>query len=256
MGTGSSALDKPVKWNLYQRLSFLDKVKHERSSKHTLDFDENQMTEIESEPVEANESTLDFDDTDPDEMFNPSTSRVFESAKANKSIPDISKSDTTSTTTASRCSLAASSSTAISRPNVKRCRNNDSKDAFLKRVEERAQKRTDILQALHDRKEAPELDEIDLFMKSISLTVKKLPKQLINEAKLGILTLVTNLDARAMSSNTNQANQYNLSANNSSGDYFQSYNPHPQQSLTEIPNSHLSTATESSNIDDITFQQL
>lgn len=38
-------------------------------------------------------------------------------------------------------------------------------------------------------------DDIDLFMKSIALTVKKLPPQMIPQAKLEILTLVTNLQA-------------------------------------------------------------
>ncbi|XP_074034184.1 uncharacterized protein [Leptinotarsa decemlineata] len=239
MGTGSSASDKPVKWNLYERLSFLDRVVQERSSKNTLNFDGSQLSEIESESVDNNESNLSVDDTGPEELLDPSSSSALDSD--NQSYPNVRESDTISTTTASRCSSAASSTAISARPNMKRSRSNDPKEAYLKRFEDRAQKRTEILQALQKQTEAPELDDLDLFMKSISLTVKTLPKPLINEAKLGILTLVTNLESRAMSFHTNQAHQYNsrynLSANNRLGNYYQSYNPHTQQPSSPIPSS-------------------
>ncbi|KAK5647829.1 hypothetical protein RI129_002721 [Pyrocoelia pectoralis] len=225
LGTGSSTSDKPVKWNLYQRLSFLDKVKHERNSKQTLECHENS------------------DQTDPVESSNPST----QSATTNKSNPETHR-GSDSTPAVSRCSSAASS---LSRSNVKRFRSNDSKDAFLKRFEERAQKRTELLEALQNQKEEIELDEVDLFMKSISLTVKRLPRPLINEAKLGIVTLVNNLEGRVMSSIGSHADQYHSSTNTSLGHYFHSYVPHQQQ-----PNPQLTTdIMEDSNIDDdIIFQ--
>ncbi|KAJ8958211.1 hypothetical protein NQ317_019502 [Molorchus minor] len=87
------------------------------------------MTEIESEPIESNESALGFDDTDPDEIFSPSTSRVL---SANKSKPRyLKESDTTSTISTSRCSFAASfTGVDVSRSNMKRCRINDFKATF------------------------------------------------------------------------------------------------------------------------------
>lgn len=255
--TGSPSTDKPVKWSLYQSLSFLDKVKHERSSKNTLDFDESQMSEIESEPVEVSESILDADDNidSDDGIFTPSTSRASHSGKANnKSNPSIRESENASTTSFSRCSSAASFTPTLS-SNTKRFRKNDTKDSFLKSFEERAQKRTELLAALHERTQPTELDEIDLFMKSISLTVKKLPQPLINEAKLGILTLVTNLESRAVSSSTTQASQYGSRTNNNPllRDYFTSYS---QQPLTAIPNSEFPETIESPDIDHITLQQI
>ncbi|CAI6356079.1 unnamed protein product [Macrosiphum euphorbiae] len=39
-----------------------------------------------------------------------------------------------------------------------------------------------------------EEDEIDIFFKSIAMTVKKMPQQAIKEAKLKTLTLITEID--------------------------------------------------------------
>lgn len=39
-----------------------------------------------------------------------------------------------------------------------------------------------------------EKDEIDIFFKSIAMTVKKMPQQAIKEAKLKTLTLITEID--------------------------------------------------------------
>lgn len=40
LGTGSSSSEKPAKWNLFEQLSFLAKIKHERKTKNTLTIDE------------------------------------------------------------------------------------------------------------------------------------------------------------------------------------------------------------------------
>lgn len=154
------------------------------------------MSGIQSGSVENNESNSFVYDTGPEELLDPPTSSALDSD--NQSYLNVRESHTISTTTASRCSSAVSYIAISARPNLKGSRSNDPKDAYLQRFEDRAQKRTEILQALQKQTEAPELD-LDLFMKSITLTVKTLRKPLTNEAKLSILTVVTNLETRAMS---------------------------------------------------------
>ena len=69
----------------------------------------------------------------------------------------------------------------------------DSTNAF----EEKAQKRMAMLEDIHKRKRMAEAeDHVDLFMKSVSLTIKNLPplaQLIINKAKIAILTLRSKL---------------------------------------------------------------
>lgn len=74
------------------------------------------------------------------------------------------------------------------------------KAKLMHNLEERSKQRMKIISQLTNQKKEED-DDVDLFMKSIALTIKKLPSQLIPEAKLQILTLVTNLQA---SSNENR----------------------------------------------------
>lgn len=56
---------------------------------------------------------------------------------------------------------------------------------------------TQYLEPLTQQKEE---DDVDLFMKSIALTLKKLPSSLIPQAKLQILKVVTNLQESSAAS--------------------------------------------------------
>ncbi|CAH1403949.1 unnamed protein product [Nezara viridula] len=58
-------------------------------------------------------------------------------------------------------------------------------------VKKREEKELELLQSLVENKRTE--DDIDLFMRSIALSVKKLPPHLINKAKIGILKYVTEL---------------------------------------------------------------
>lgn len=102
--------------------------------------------------------------------------------------------------------------------------NKESKDAFFSGFQERAQKRLELLEALQNKKQAAESeDDVDLFMKSVGLTVKKLPPAFVNEAKLGILTLVSNLQSKAMSSFISQTT-YGIASTQVDPYYSSAYN--------------------------------
>ncbi|XP_071054637.1 uncharacterized protein [Onthophagus taurus] len=82
-----------------------------------------------------------------------------------------------------------------SRSNTPTCSSStpsNAKAKLLHELEERSKHRLHVLSQLTHQKEE---DEVDLFMRSIALMVKKLPPNLISQAKLQILTLVTNLQA-------------------------------------------------------------
>lgn len=66
------------------------------------------------------------------------------------------------------------------------------KSTLLANLQERSKKRMEMYSKLIDRDKE---DEVDLFMRSMALMLKKLTPNLINQAKLQILTLVTNLQA-------------------------------------------------------------
>ncbi|CAH1960684.1 unnamed protein product [Acanthoscelides obtectus] len=88
LGTGSAASERVIKWTLYDRLSFLDVIKHERESKNTLTEEEEtpaySETDYETQPTD--ESTLDDSDL-LDEYSTPSTSRrTSDAMKLNKGL--------------------------------------------------------------------------------------------------------------------------------------------------------------------------
>lgn len=70
------------------------------------------------------------------------------------------------------------------------------KNKLLKNLEEQSSQRLQMVSQLLNQQD----DEVDLFMRNIALTIKKLPPLIISQAKLQILTLVTNLQAQASSS--------------------------------------------------------
>lgn len=64
-----------------------------------------------------------------------------------------------------------------------------------------------------------EEDEVDVFMKSIAMAVKKLPPDLVGKAKLQILSVVTELSQSA-SVSTQFQNEANCGNNSDTYSYF------------------------------------
>ncbi|KAL3279254.1 hypothetical protein HHI36_016767, partial [Cryptolaemus montrouzieri] len=65
---------------------------------------------------------------------------------------------------------------------------------MLHDLEERSAERMRLVSLVSQLvKQKKEEDDVELFMRSIALTIEKLPLTLISQAKLQILTLVTNL---------------------------------------------------------------
>lgn len=54
----------------------------------------------------------------------------------------------------------------------------------------------DLLTSQLNRQE----DDVDVFFKSIAMTVKKFPSQAINEAKLRVLTMITQMEDKCLAS--------------------------------------------------------
>lgn len=64
-------------------------------------------------------------------------------------------------------------------------------------LEKRSKERTELMTQLIAKKNTDEYDDVDHFFKSLALSVKKLPPQLISQAKLKMLTIVTELELQA-----------------------------------------------------------
>ncbi|KAL1488308.1 hypothetical protein ABEB36_015257 [Hypothenemus hampei] len=172
LGTGSSSSVKPIKWSLFRQLEFLENVKTQRASKNTA------ISLVDCEPDN------DIDNTENEAIINLEESINLQSPQSSVSQKDDEKNGNSSN------SLGSSPSSFVPR---KRVRENTNA-AILRSLEERSQKRMEILKSMQIQNE-PE-DDVDLFMRSISVSIKKLPPELIAEAKLNILTLVTTLQNR------------------------------------------------------------
>lgn len=64
-------------------------------------------------------------------------------------------------------------------------------------LDKRSKERTELMTQLIAKQNKDEYDEVDHFFKSLALSVKKLPPQLISQAKLKMLTIVTDLELQA-----------------------------------------------------------
>lgn len=69
-------------------------------------------------------------------------------------------------------------------------------------MEKRSRERTELMTQLIAKKNTDEYDDVDHFFKSLALSVKKLPPQLISQAKLKMLTIVTDLELQAADNRT------------------------------------------------------
>ncbi|CAH0550714.1 unnamed protein product [Brassicogethes aeneus] len=197
----------------------------------------------------TDESTLDNSDLFK-RYLSPSTSRT-PGTKFNK----ILDRDQESSTSESRSSTPLQRNLNKSQPRV-------SKNSLIAQFEERSQKRMEILEAMHKKKDKTEPeDEVDLFMRSISMTVKKFPPALLNEAKLGILKLVSDIELAAthlpLKSSTNfntsqstaptersnvhfyDTSQYEQSHTTAVSSFFKDYNPENQNPAFSNASGHM-----------------
>lgn len=214
MGTGSSASDKPVTWNLYKLLSFLDNVKQVRTSHNTLESVSDSQYRCHSEDMQD-------DNDDYSHCFTPLHSPQSPQLNIQKKTAEEV---TRITSDENRGSTPVSTSLPI-RQNLKSKRNYNSGN------EERAEKRLKILESLQNKIESE--DEIDLFMKSIGFTIKRLPLQLQAEAKLGILKLVTDLQFKN-SFHTIVTETNNIPVSSQTGDSNISHRTYPETTVTTL----------------------
>lgn len=82
-------------------------------------------------------------------------------------------------------------------------------------LEKRSRERTELMTQLIAKKNTDEYDDVDHFFKSLALSVKKLPPQLISQAKLKMLTIVTDLELQAADNRTHNVHRVSLQTNNS-----------------------------------------
>ncbi|KAF5280023.1 hypothetical protein FQA39_LY05404 [Lamprigera yunnana] len=205
-GTGTSASVKPPKWPLFLRLQFLEKVHYEKSifvfffnmSEY---FSQNDGTDDKTSDVGLHHSVENIED--------------IRSPESTESLHNTTK----------RLKLSGEGSSPSTTPSSRR----SAKNTLLKSMEERPKMR---LQLLSEMRQPKEEDEVDLFMRSVALIIKKLPVHLIAQAKLQILTLATNLQGSASTTSSRVSNNFTGAAGLTS---LTNPSPHPSAS-TYIPN--------------------
>ncbi|KAL1516156.1 hypothetical protein ABEB36_000075 [Hypothenemus hampei] len=172
-GTGSAASSRPTKWPLFEHLKFLELVKSERRRIHNFKENENDRnSQSEVFVDDASESgSQNIRDIESDNIASPESVEFNIPSKRAKPNIDTSRSN------------SPSLSGHLHTPST------SARSKLLNTLEERSKQRMEMLSKLTDQKE----DDVDLFMRSMALMVKKLPLNLINEAKFKILTVVTNL---------------------------------------------------------------
>jgi len=77
---------------------------------------------------------------------------------------------------------------------------NKIKEAHIitKQLEKKAKKRSEVLTKLESYN-SEEHDDVDFFLKSLGITIKKLPPQLIIQAKVKMLSIIMDLELQASS---------------------------------------------------------
>ncbi|KAL4104830.1 hypothetical protein QTP88_020106 [Uroleucon formosanum] len=162
MNTGASASSKPSKWHLAPFLTFLDAVPQERNT------------------------TSNIYDTDNNEDSGSDEEEI-----------NITQDDIVQSSPVTQCpqppSTSKSQKSTHKRKNLK----------VTKLLEKRSKERTELMtQLITKKKNTDEYDDVDHFFKSLALSVKKLPPHLISQAKLKMLTIVTDLELQAADNHT------------------------------------------------------
>ncbi|KAF0691363.1 transcription factor Adf-1-like, partial [Aphis craccivora] len=164
--TGSASLERN-KWPLMPYLSFLNMVEYERNS----------ITNI-APPAEVEQLNTSNALENIDDSFNDQNEKTYE-------ITNTDKED----------HILSESSSPI--PEGKKRSRNDKMSMIIAK---RSKERNELLSKIEAQNNllvsqiSQEEDDVDIFFKSIAMTIKKLPRQAINEAKIKTLTLVNQLE--------------------------------------------------------------
>ncbi|XP_022160536.1 uncharacterized protein LOC111026715 [Myzus persicae] len=157
MNTGASASSKPSKWHLAPFLSFLDTVPQERNTTSNI-YDTDNNEDSGSDEEEINITQDDI---------------ILQSSPV------------------TQCPQSLSTSKAQKSTNKRKNLH------VTELLEKRSEERTELMTQLMTKKNTVEYDDVDHFFKSLTLSVKKLPPHLISQAKLKMLTIVTDLELQA-----------------------------------------------------------
>lgn len=128
--------------------------------------------------------------------FNSTTSNIYDSDNNEDTGSDeeeinITRDDVLQLSPVTQCPLSPSTSRS-QKPSNKR-----KNFKVTELLEKRSKERTELMTQLFAKKNTEEYDDVDHFFKSLALSVKKLPPHLISQAKLKMLTIVTDLELQA-----------------------------------------------------------
>lgn len=183
-GTGSAAKKKRATY--WDRLNFLGSVEDERDS----------FSNVSSEDVEfATEGTSNETEC---EMNNDCISEV------EPSDPDTSSHHQepvqSSATPQPRPNPQSSKSASMQPPPSKKRKENS---AFLKYLADKKEDRAHLKTCMEELvKQTPPEDEVDMFFKTMAMTVKKFPPNLLTEAKVKIFQTVTDIEMKVQQQST------------------------------------------------------
>lgn len=133
--------------------------------------------------------------------FNSTTSNIYETDINEDSGSDeeeinITEDDILQSSPVTQCPQSPS----ISKSQISTNKRKNLKVTEL--LEKRSKERTELMTQLIAKKNSDEYDDVDHFFKSLALSVKKLPPHLISQAKLKMLTIVTDLELQAADNHT------------------------------------------------------
>ncbi|KAK4887193.1 hypothetical protein RN001_003464 [Aquatica leii] len=154
--TGRSGSTKSKPWALADMLAFLGAAEHKRETMTNITIQDNDIMPL-------------LDETSVDKDVSTETVNDTQASHIENPVEPIQN----------RSSW---------RPPIKRQRHNDN---IIQMIEMRSKERQEIVRSLQAKE-----DDIDLFFKSIALSVKKLRPDLINDAKLMSLQMVFQLEVR------------------------------------------------------------
>ncbi|KAF5271898.1 hypothetical protein FQR65_LT17532 [Abscondita terminalis] len=173
LGTGSSASERPPKWHLYKFLGFLGSVSHERQSINNTGIQNNTDTVCHEEVFDTMDSQNDNDFQEDDaSLLSPTQNEFSDSDTAIKRLRVATPDSRSTTPNSGRASVI-------------------NKNKIMENLEQRSKQRLELLEHLTKQKEKE--DDVDLFMRSIAMTVKQMPAHKIARAKMNILQVVTEL---------------------------------------------------------------
>lgn len=217
MPTGSSAEQKPPKWILFNRLSFLDKVSRERLSITNLNEDE----------------TNNVDTTEQTNNEKSDTQLLSNNAE---NMVTIAETTTTLTGSIDSVSLDAAS---MRRPTRKKRKTDTSNNEIIELLKKREEQRQETFRGIFQQPQTSKDSPLNSFCEHIKQVLETLPPPLQVEAKKEIYNTISKYELQAAKTNLQHKNNY---------DYLGSSSMHSSTTTRFSSNeSSLSGYTEISN---------